>query len=1266
MPEMTGLIKLPQIMKKFFLIPAVIALAFISSCTEKEQEIENTLPDEELGSGITEFNATLLTTKTQLGTPTGSEGSREWPNLWSNGDQINVNGENSAALSTGDGYVGTDYAIFTMANAVSGPYYAAYPASAVSNYSAGSATVTIPATQTFVDGSYDPAAYIMLAKSDNATLNFTPMMGLVQLTTTAPAEGTLYIKSITVESVGDEKMSGAFTTTTNYAGIEGGATSSITINAPNNTSFGTVFTFALPAQNYASGVRFRITANTAADGSGDDKVAVFAKQSAFNVAAGTLYPLTAPAFKESGVTISLIRALTSSSIQIRWNGSNVSNNKSKTWRIHAYTDSACNSEFGSGWTIPKENASCWDSDNSYLTFCIGGLARATKYWFKVEDVQNGTMSAASSITTQSFSQVSMPASITSTGVVLAEDFNELPWGSTVCFRRSAGFRPSNSSSFSNLSTDGASFYDWGSDFSFRADYLDDALTSSRLNNWMSEGSVAAKPGHIKLGTSTAAGWIVTPAFPVASGKNAIVNVTLDATKYNSDAQSEYAIAVLSSSLVGSGSGNRESSFTWPDTSDESLYQTVSFSSNSEWQSRTAEGLVLSPGDRIVIGRRNGANNTNPRLFINSITVEATAIIDDIYKIKDVASLQYFMTNKPDAAIVTADIDMNGQSFTSIAGYTGNLYGNGHTISGLTVPMFDELKGSVRDLTLNSTLNITSKHADASGVGIFARKMTNNSSLNGCTSKGSLVYCPSSAFTSKEQRVGGLVGYLNLGSLTNCKNEASVTMNDNGQGNNKAINLGGIAGQAYNSSRQYITSCTNAGNVTNNCNTDGAIYVGGICGKPYAVTIQDCKNENVSSDITVTNSGSGSPIAIGGAFGMIQNNCILNGVCYNKEAVSNTGTGSVRIGGFVGQGDTKNTYNASSTTYHYNDGDVTENSASTSIFVGGFCGYANNANVNISYCRNNGDVTISGGTRETIYVGGVIGYTSALVPFNYVQNSGDITFSGVTVSGQVFCGGIHGGWNSDSDGTQTVTGCVNSGKITSSSAGDLESSSAKWSFFGGISGVGGGDADMTSNGQNNTTGFETITGKTFTNCTNTGAINLNLKTYFVVGGIISVAENNPAGCTCTANITAIRTQGNSAVIRNRCGGIAGYSYAGLAAVSDLKYDGTIYTYGSKNLAYTAGLIGFVPLGLTFTNCKVGGSIRGAGSGAGASIFSNSSTANDFSFSSCAVKKGTLVYCYSKETINSNSDLNTGNCMGPEKSSTNTDGTLATQVSVPTSL
>ena len=1260
-------------MKKFFIVPAVIALAFVCSCN-KEQEEEGINIDI-TGEELTEFKASLPGTKTYLGEATGEVGSREWPNLWSNGDVISVNGVTSVALSTGDGYVGTDYAIFHMASAVSGPFYAAYPASAVSGYSAGSATITIPATQTFVAGSYDPASYIMLGKSNTETLSFNPMMGLIQLTTTAPASGTLYIKSITVEPVGEEKMSGSFTTTENYAGITGGSSSAITISAASGTTktFGTVFTFAIPAQNYASGVRFRITAVPNADGTGAEQTMVFSKQSGFNVETGKLYPLTAPAFKESAVAISLIRALTSSSIQIRWNGANASNNKKKVWRIHAYTNSACTAEFGSGWTIPADpDSGFWDKDNSYLTFVVGGLARGTEYWFKVEDVQNGIMSAASSITTQSFSQVSMPESISTTGVVFAEDFNELPWGGTVCFRRSAGFRPSNTSSFSNLSTEGANFYRWDSWFSFRASALNTALTSSRLNNWMSQGDVYAHPGHIKLGTGSTAGWIVTPAFPVVSGKNAVVNVTLNATKYNDSAQSEYAIAVLNSSLVGSGSGYRAASFTWPDTSDETLYQTVSFSSNSEWQSRTAEGLVLNPGDRIVFGRRNGGGDTNPRLFVNSFTVEVTGIEDDLYKIYDVATLQYFMTNIPDAAIVTADINMSDQSFTTITGYTGTLYGNGHTISGLTVPMFDELKGTVRDLTLNSTLNITSKHADGSGVGIFAKKMTNNSELIGCTSKGSLVYCPSSAFTSKEQRVGGLVGYLNLGSLTDCRNEASVTLNDNGKSNDKAINLGGIAGQTYNTNRNYMTSCTNAGNVTNNCNTSAEIFVGGVCGKPWRTTFTDCKNENKDVSITITNTGpAGKQIAIGGLFGMLQEICILDGECYNTEAVLNTGTSStsVRIGGFVGQADKNNTYNASSNKYHYNDGTVTENSGSTDLYVGGFCGYANNANVDISYCRNNGDIKIVGGTRNEIYVGGVIGLTTACVPFNYVQNSGDIIFDGLDISGQVFVGGVHGGWSSNVTDAQTVTGCRNSGAIktkTTSANTDLKSSSEskKWTFIGGISGVGASDHETEDHSDFQTSEYFnnlfTVTGKTFNDCVNNGDIVLYLSLRFCAGGVIAWSDHNPPNCICTKKVQIFKhsSSGYTEAGRSICGGVVGI--CNLSTLSDMKFSGNLNTYGTTPMSFSGGIVGITMQNTTFSNCKVGGSIRGAGSGQGrCGLFCNHETKDlKYTFTSCIVKNGTTEYSGGSSATVSDNNLTIGKCVG-----VNVSASLATGASLP---
>lgn len=52
------------------------------------------------------------------------------------------------------------------------------------------ATVTIPARQFYVEGSYDPAAFIMLAKSEGETLDFNPQVALFSITPTAFPSGS--------------------------------------------------------------------------------------------------------------------------------------------------------------------------------------------------------------------------------------------------------------------------------------------------------------------------------------------------------------------------------------------------------------------------------------------------------------------------------------------------------------------------------------------------------------------------------------------------------------------------------------------------------------------------------------------------------------------------------------------------------------------------------------------------------------------------------------------------------------------------------------------------------------------------------------------------------------------------------------------------------------------------------------------------------------------------------------------------------------------
>ena len=124
-------------MKKFCLF----AFALLVACTQ-EPLVEPAAPE------TSSFEANISqpsenATKTVLGAKNGTY----YPNYWAAGDAISVNGVTSTALEAGSEYVGTSKAVFTITGDINAPYNFAYPAAFVSNYSSGSARITLPATQ---------------------------------------------------------------------------------------------------------------------------------------------------------------------------------------------------------------------------------------------------------------------------------------------------------------------------------------------------------------------------------------------------------------------------------------------------------------------------------------------------------------------------------------------------------------------------------------------------------------------------------------------------------------------------------------------------------------------------------------------------------------------------------------------------------------------------------------------------------------------------------------------------------------------------------------------------------------------------------------------------------------------------------------------------------------------------------------------------------------------------------------------------------------
>lgn len=154
----------------------LLASLTLFSCTQKEADMPVAKP----GKTVT-FQASLphQDTRTALGTPEGNT----WPNLWCEGDCITVNGVNSEPLTAAQ--AGRSGASFTV-EGVSAPYEAYYPAG----------VTAIPTEQSYVEGSYDPAAFLMHASGNSLELSFEPQVTIFRLTLTG--SGTEAINSVSV------------------------------------------------------------------------------------------------------------------------------------------------------------------------------------------------------------------------------------------------------------------------------------------------------------------------------------------------------------------------------------------------------------------------------------------------------------------------------------------------------------------------------------------------------------------------------------------------------------------------------------------------------------------------------------------------------------------------------------------------------------------------------------------------------------------------------------------------------------------------------------------------------------------------------------------------------------------------------------------------------------------------------------------------------------------------------------------------------------
>ena len=167
-------------MKKVFYATLALGALVIASC-QKENSVE-----------LPKVDSPVFTAHIDAGTKTVLNGQQsEWneDHIWVlNGDPSNNSWKKEYATTATSGAAATFTEVNSEVSLTSGPVVAICPTSAgkYANWNTDSPEVvtslTLPATQTATDGSYDPAAHIAVAYSENTSLSFKNAVSLLKFT----------------------------------------------------------------------------------------------------------------------------------------------------------------------------------------------------------------------------------------------------------------------------------------------------------------------------------------------------------------------------------------------------------------------------------------------------------------------------------------------------------------------------------------------------------------------------------------------------------------------------------------------------------------------------------------------------------------------------------------------------------------------------------------------------------------------------------------------------------------------------------------------------------------------------------------------------------------------------------------------------------------------------------------------------------------------------------------------------------------------------
>ncbi len=1008
-------------MKKIFILSAVVLSITAISCTKELSGPENRI--------CTTITATIADTKTALGEKEGTA----WPNYWKAGDMISVNGVCSDALGAEqDGKVS---AYFTFDGGLTTPYCATYPASAVSDYKEGNATITFPASQKYVKNSYDPASFVMTGNSsEESTLLLSPCVSIFHLNLNTSAA----IKKVKLTGASGAALSGKFTTDF----------STLTPKATSNVVDMTVGDVTYPVNDFFICVPAGLE--------GDIKVEIFdtlggymSKEATVKSAlvAGQMYSPASLTYTPSYDIAITASGITSSTAVISWD-----NAPSVSYTIGVYSDAACGALVNS-YNVPA-NDPCWAGESP--RFCISGLKAGTTYYVKVTNTDQAAESNVLPVTTSEFQVVEVSSTPAAKGdVILAEDFSELCWDCDM-IGSGAGWYPTETArttSFTTLKVD--SYQKAATSNEKKLSNQTDALLVSRLSHWAqgANPNLYIHPGYVKLVGSSKVTHIVTPALDnIPEGKKATLEVEVTASAYYSESSSSFctqnAVVAVQTGEIGEIVGDNTNTLDLTANA-----AAITLKEETAWNTYkvTLKGVVK--GNRLAFGAASGVTKNDARMNLSDIKVTVTSIIDDTpgeRDITDFASFKSFCDDVNGGGIalnghLKKDITLTAQEaaqISSIDAFYASFDGESHSINGMTCPLVNKLYGEISNLTLNSTIEDAGKD-----VGIFARAILAENDKQGtisdCEAKGTLNF-NASVDDDATHIVGGIAGSIEGGIITSSSSSATVkagSANPSG-----TLYIGGIVGYCDGILGEVVGN----GEVeTDGIALSGDLYQGGIAGK-MKTSDDEASIENVTNNGKVTVGAASCKSGFwGGVFG---DNAALSNVNITNNAALNIGaivpSSYFFIGGISGNASSfgavySNVSCSSSASITIDEATI---STSTGFALGGLFGKMTNFET-IQGSSNSAPIVINNmkqTTKGRFDVGGIVGYiqtgssnthADGVVSFSNVYNAGSISFTGTEankLATYIRLGGLIGNALSErkeGDETLSLEGCYNSGKIT---------------------------------------------------------------------------------------------------------------------------------------------------------------------------------------------------------------------------------------------